>query len=68
MLIIHRIVGHLHDRQKVTVFPPFNSPAKYGGSRFIWPITAPPGWVQLPPLTCSYKLAAVTGTHILAAG
>ena len=33
MLIIHRIVEHLQDRQKITVIPPFNSPAKFGGSR-----------------------------------
>ena len=31
MLIIRRIVVHLHDRQKITVFLPFNSPANFGG-------------------------------------
>ena len=32
MLIICRILEHLHDREKTTVIPPFNSPAVFGGS------------------------------------
>ena len=35
MLIIRRIVEHLHDIQKATVIPPFYSPAVFGGSRAV---------------------------------
>ena len=33
MLIIRRIVEHLHDRQRATVIPPFISPIIFRGSR-----------------------------------
>ena len=44
MLIICRIVVHLHDRQKTTVILPFNSSAKYGGSRDLATNYGPACW------------------------
>ena len=69
MLIIRRIVGHLPDRQKRTVIPPFSIlPPISWVTCCLSHSHRPPCGGQVSPITRLYKLAGVDATRLTAAG